>query len=93
VKQQHRKKKEINQSLNLLPNGAVQRGEAANQIAAQNQGKIGEEQLGKVHTARITDPRKRSGVNLSPEAHVFLTGLWVSPLAGACIFCLSCVFF
>jgi hypothetical protein len=57
VKQQHRKQEKINQALDLLPDRAVQGCVAANQIAAQNQGKIWEEELGKIHPFRITEVR------------------------------------
>jgi hypothetical protein len=42
VKQQDRKKKEINQTLHLLPNSAVERGVFANQITTKNERKIWE---------------------------------------------------
>jgi hypothetical protein len=54
VKQQDREQEEINQTFNLEPDWAIQPGETANQIAAQNQGKIGKEELGEVHRSRIT---------------------------------------
>ena len=66
VKQQHRKQEVIDQAFHLLPHGAVLGGEAADQIAAQNQGKVGKEELGKVHSARITAPIDLQGTQLSP---------------------------
>jgi hypothetical protein len=56
VKQQDRKQEKINQAVDLLPHRTVQGREAANQIAAQDQGKIRKEKFCKVHSARITNP-------------------------------------
>ena len=41
------------QALDLLPYRAVEGRVAAHQVAAENQGKIGKEQLSKVHCLRI----------------------------------------
>jgi hypothetical protein len=81
VKQQHREQEEINQTFDLLPNRSVERCETADQIAAQDQGKIRKEELGKVHRARITEcpalPEAESHAgNMGPP---FLGLLWVFP--------------
>jgi hypothetical protein len=56
VKQQHRKEQVIHQALHGLPDGAVERREAAQQVAKQNKRKIGEKQLRIVHGLRIARP-------------------------------------
>jgi hypothetical protein len=61
VKQQDRKQEEIHQALHRLPYGTVQRRVPAQEIPAQNQGKIGEEQLRVVHGSRIPSIRLRCG--------------------------------
>ncbi len=53
LEQQHRKKQKVHQLFHLRPHWAVQWGKAAHQVADQNQRKIGEQQLGKVHALRI----------------------------------------
>jgi hypothetical protein len=53
VKQQDGKQEKIDQTLHLLPNRTVQGCEAANQIAAKDQGKIREKKFSKVHSSRI----------------------------------------
>jgi hypothetical protein len=93
VKQQNWEKEKIDQTFHLLPHGAVQGGEAADQIAAQNQGKIGEEELGKVHLTRIADLSGGPSGVLSPGVHAFLRVLWVFPLTTGARFCLSCALF
>jgi hypothetical protein len=42
VKQQYRKQEKIHQCFDLFPDGPVQRGVPADQIAAQDKGEIGE---------------------------------------------------
>ena len=54
VEQQDRKEEKIHQRFNRLPHRSVQGRVAANQVAAQDEGEVGEEQLSEVHTARIT---------------------------------------
>jgi uncharacterized membrane protein YhdT len=66
VKQQHWEQKEINKTLHLLPDWAVQGCVAADQIAAQDQGKIRKKELGEIHWARITECAKVFGAWLSP---------------------------
>ena len=53
LKQQHREQEEVHQRIYLLPDRAVQCGVAADQVAAQDEGKVGEEQLGVIHRSRI----------------------------------------
>ena len=49
VKQQDREQEKVDQLVHLRPHRAVQRGEAANQVATQNQRKVGEQQRQVVH--------------------------------------------
>jgi hypothetical protein len=49
MKQQHRKQKEVNQTLNLFPHRAVERGVTAHQKTTQNEGEVWEEKLGVIH--------------------------------------------
>ena len=49
MKQQHRKQEVINQRLHRLPNVALERCETADQITAQNEGEIREQELDVVH--------------------------------------------
>ena len=42
LEQQHREQKEVHQCVHLLPHGAVERGIAAHQKAAQDEGEVGE---------------------------------------------------
>ena len=81
VKQQHREQEKINQALDLLPDRAVEGRETADQIAAQNQGKIGKEELGKVHRSRITEcPMRPEGLSHAGNMGLpFLRLLWVFP--------------
>ena len=53
VEQQHREQEVVDEALHLLPDLAVERGEAADQVAAQDEREVGEEQLGEVHGASI----------------------------------------
>jgi hypothetical protein len=53
VEQQDREEKKIDQGFDLFPDLAAQGRVAAHQVTTQNQRKVGEQQLGKIHPARI----------------------------------------
>lgn len=53
MKQQDREEQKVNEGLDLSPYGAVEGGKAADQVAAQDQGEIGKQQLRKIHAPRI----------------------------------------
>ena len=85
VKQQDREQKKINQCFNGLPHRAPQSCVAAQQVAAQNQGKIGKEELGKVHRARITATFCPQGIAVSPWSNGCLdlwNFLWFFAMSG-----------
>jgi hypothetical protein len=49
VKQQHGEQKEVNQALDLLPHCAVEGCVFAHKVAAEDEGKIREEELSVIH--------------------------------------------
>ena len=54
VKQQNRKEQKINECLDLRPHCAVEGCKAAYQVATQDQGEVGEQELGVIHGAENT---------------------------------------
>ncbi len=60
LEQQHREQEVVDEALDLLPHRAVELGEAAHQVAAQDEREVGKEQLGEVHR-----PIVRAGRGLS----------------------------
>ena len=54
MKQQNWEEKEVDQALDLLPDGAIQGGVAADQIAAKNERKIWKEELRVIHMTENT---------------------------------------
>jgi hypothetical protein len=61
VKQQDRKKDVVNEGFSRCPNLAVERGEAADEVAAQDQGEVGEEELSVIHPVRIPATKLSGG--------------------------------
>jgi hypothetical protein len=53
VEQEHRKQEVVHQDLGLLPHGAVEGGVAADEVAAEDEGKIREQELSEIHAPRI----------------------------------------
>ena len=62
VEQEHGEQEVVNQALHRLPHAAVQGGVAAHHVAAQNEGKVGQQQRGGIH---------RGGLKLSGFAYVW----------------------